>query len=340
MNALGVKIISCNIQNVRDENNLINDLGRDNMAQIQKNAQIAAAQAARDVAIVQAETKKESNDANIHAETEIAIKQNELEIKKAELKKASDIKRAEADAAYQIQQEEQRKTIEETSTNADIAKRDREIELRAKEAQVKERELEANIKKQADAEKYRIEQVSQAELFKRQKEAEAKKYEALQQAEAEKCKAEAQKYAKEQEAEGIAAVGRAEAEAIKAKGLAEAEALEKKAEAMKKYGQAAILEMIVNKLPDMAEAIAKPLESIDKVTIIDGGGNGTGVDSMGGYVPSILAKTMESIKEVTGIDINEIVKADTYEGKTTRNINLTGLDDVDGKVANVNKTNE
>lgn len=339
MNALGVKIISCNIQNVRDENNLINDLGRDNMAQIQKNAQIAAAQAARDVAIVQAETKKESNDANIQAETEIAIKQNELEIKKAELKKASDIKRAEADAAYQIQQEEQRKTIEETSTNADIAKRDREIELRAKEAQVKERELEANIKKQADAEKYRIEQVSQAELFKRQKEAEAKKYEALQQAEAEKCKAEAEKYAKEQEAAGIAAVGKAEAEAIKAKGLAEAEALEKKAEAMKKYGQAAILEMIVNKLPDMAGAIAKPLESIDKVTIIDGGGNGSGVESMGGYVPSILAKTMESIKEVTGIDINEIVKADTYEGKTTRNINLTGLDDVDGRDVNVYTTN-
>ena len=150
----------------------------------------------------------------------------------------------------------------------------------------------------------------------------------MQRAEAEKVKAEALKYAKEQEAAGIAAIGKAEAEAIREKGIAEAEALEKKADAMAKYGRAAILEMIVNKLPEMAGAIAKPLESIDKVTIIDGGGagNSSGVDSMGGYVPSILAKTIESIKETTGIDINEIVKADTYDAKVNKNLNVTGIE--------------
>lgn len=330
MNALGVKIISCNIQRVIDENELINALGQDNMSKIQKEASIAKAEAERDVAIAQAEAKKLANDAEVNAKTEIAIKQNELSIKESELQKISDTKKAEAAAAYRIQEEEQRKILEITATNADIAKQEREVELKAKEAEVKEQELAASIKKQAEAEKYRIEQNAQAELFKRQKEAEAKKYEETQKAEAEKVKAEALKYTKEQEAAGIAAIGRAEAEAIREKGIAEAEALEKKADAMAKYGRAAILEMVVNKLPEMAGAIAKPLESIDKVTIIDGGGtSGSGVESMGGYVPAVLAKTIESVKETTGIDINEIIKADTYDAKVTKNLNVTGIDGQD-----------
>ena len=330
MNALGVKIISCNIQRVIDENELINALGQDNMSKIQKEASIAKAEAERDIAIAQAEAKKLANDAEVNSKTEIAIKQNELSIKEAELQKLSDTKKAEAAAAYKIQEEEQRKILEITATNADIAKQEREVELKAKQAEVKEQELAASIKKQAEAEKYRIEQNAQAELFKRQKEAEAKKYEETQKAEAEKIRAEALKYMKEQEAAGIAAIGKAEAEAIREKGIAEAEALEKKADAMTKYGKAAILEMVVNKLPEMATAIAKPLESIDKVTIIDGGGkNGSGVEAMGGYVPAVLAKTIESIKETTGIDINELIKADTYDAKVNKNINVTGIDGQD-----------
>lgn len=326
MNNLGIEIISCNIQTIEDEKGLIVALGQDNMSQIQKDASVAKAQADRDVAIARAEAAKAANDAEIASQTEIAIKQNELKIKQAELKKQADIKEAEADAAYKIQEQEQRKSIEIANTNADIAKQEREVELKQKEAEVKEQELTATIRKQAEADRYRVQQQSDADLYKRQKEAEAKKYEESQSAEAAKIRAEAAKYSKEQEAAGIAAVGKAEAEAIQAKGVAEAEALEKKAEAMKKYGQAAILEMVVDKLPEMAQAIAKPLESIDKVTIIDGGNNSSGVSNMGGYVPSVLAKTMESVKEATGIDIGEIMKANTYDAKVTRNLNLTGLD--------------
>ena len=136
-------------------------------------------------------------------------------------------------------------------------------------------------------------------------------------------------YARQQEAEGIRAVGEAEARAIEAKGVAEAEALEKKAEAMKKYGQAAMMEMIVKALPEMAMAIAKPMESIDKITIIDGGSQGgqNGVTDMGSYVPNVLAKTIESVKEVTGLDIVEVMKAGTYDAKVNRNINITGLNE-------------
>ncbi len=325
MSALGIKIISCNIQRIEDERGLITALGQDNMSQIQKEASIAKALADRDVAIAEADAKREANDAEVKSDTEIAIKRNELIIKQAELKKESDTKKAESDAAYSIMQQEQRKTIEITTSNANIAKQEREIELKEKEALVKEKELDATIKRQADAEKYRVQQESDASLYRRQKEAEAKKYEETQEAEARKIQAEAAKYTKEQEAEGIAALGKAEAEAIQAKGVAEAEALERKAEAMKKYGQAAMMEMIVKALPEMAKEIAEPLKAIDKITIIDGGNGNSGVEQMGGYVPSVLAKTMESVKEATGIDIGEIMKANTYDAKVNRNLNVTGI---------------
>ncbi|MFV0242432.1 MAG: flotillin family protein [Lacrimispora sphenoides] len=327
MKKLGIEIVSCNIQNISDENGLIKDLGADNTARIKKDASIAKAQAERDIAIAQAEADKASNDARVLAQTEIAQKNNELEIRKAELKKESDSKRAEADAAYEIQNQEQQKTVQTATVNAQIAKTEREAELKNKEVAVMQQTLEAEINKKADAERYAVEQKASADLSRRQREAEAKKYEQEKEAEARKAQAEAEKFAMLQEAEGIKAKGEAEAAAIQAKGLAEAEAMEKKADAMKKYGQAAMMEMIVQALPEMAKAIAEPLAAIDKVTIIDSGNGDTGVTSMGSYVPAVLAKTIESVKETTGLDITEIMKANTYDAKVTRNVNITGIPD-------------
>ena len=360
MNALGVEIISCNIQKIEDEKGLIVALGQDNMSQIQKDASIAKAQAERDVAIAEAEAKRMANEAQVAAQTEIASRQNELRIREAELKKASDLKQAEADAAYEIQQQEQRKTIEVATANANIARQEREIELKRKDVEVTEQTLEAEIKKKAEAEKFARQQKAEAELFERQRKAEAEKFEREKaaeirrihaeaekferekaaeirrihaeaekferekEAEAQRVQAEAEKYARMQEAEGIKAVGEAEAAAIEARGIAEAEALEKKAEAMRKYGQAAMMEMIVKALPEMAASIAKPLESIDKVTIIDGGHGASGVDTMGGFVPSVLARTIETMKEVTGLDLVDIMKAETYDAKVNRNVTVQG----------------
>lgn len=308
MRNLGIEIISCNIQNVEDESDLIQNMGMDNTAKIRKDAAIAKAEADRDVEIKKAQADKEANEARVKADLEIAQKQNELDIRKSELKKAADTKAAEADAAFEIQKQEQRKVIEVTSTDADIAKRQREIELRRQEIEVTEKALEAEIKKKAEAEKYRVQQ-----------EADAKKY-------AQQQEADAKKYAQEQEAKAIQAKGEAEAAAIKARGIAEAEAIDKKAEAMKKYGEAAIVEMIVNMLPEFAKNVAEPISSIDKVTVI--GGNTSGVTDMAENVPIVMAKVIESVKEATGIDIKEIVKADTFEGKTTKNINLTGVNNI------------
>ncbi|MGN0161305.1 MAG: flotillin family protein [Lachnospiraceae bacterium] len=325
--AMGLDIVSFNVQNFVDGNGVIENLGVDNIVKIQKNAAISRAESEKEIAKAQAQAKKEANDAQINAQTEIAIKENELEIKRAELKKEADVKKAEADAAYKIQEEEQRKTVEVTTANANIAKQEKEILLKQKEAEVMEQALDAEIKKKAEAQKFARQQQSDAELYERQRKAEAEKFEREKEAEAMKATAEAQKYAKEQEAEGIRMVGEAEAKAIEAKGIAEAEAMEKKAEAMKKYGQAAMMEMIVQALPEMARAIAEPLQSIDKVTIIDGGNSSNGVSSMGDYVPTVLAKTIESVKEITGLDITEIMKANTYDAKVNRNINISGLSD-------------
>ncbi len=327
--AMGLDIISFNVQNFVDGNEVIENLGIDNIVKIKKAAAIARAESERDIKVAQAEADKQSNDAAVAAQTEIAKKQNELAIKKSELQMDADTKKAMADAAYQIQQEEQRKTIEVTTANANIARQEREIELKQKEVAVKEQALEAEIKKKAEADKYAAQQKADADLYERQKEAEAKKFEAEREAEARKAQAEADRYAKEQEAEGIRAVGEAEATAISAKGLAEAEAMEKKAEAYAKYNKAAVAEMLIKVLPDIAAKIAEPLSAIDKVTIIGGdGGSGNGVEQVASNVPVVMAKVFESMKEATGIDLAQIVNADSYDAKVNRNINVTGVDSV------------
>lgn len=337
--AMGLDIISFNVQNFVDGNEVIENLGIDNIVKIKKTAAIARAESERDIKVAQAAADKESNDAAVAAQTEIAKKQNELAIKRSELQQESDTKKAMADAAYEIQKEEQRKTIEVTTANADIARQEREIELKQKQVAVKEKALEAEVKKQAEADRYAAQQKADAALYQRQKEAEAKQFEiqhaaeakqfeAEREAQARKAQAEADRFSKEQEAEGIRAVGEAEATAIQAKGIAEAEAMERKAEAYAKYNKAAVAEMMIKVLPDIAAKIAEPLGQIDKITIIGGDGAGNGVDQVAGNVPAVMAKLFESMKEATGIDLAEIVKADTYDAKVNRNVNVTGLDDV------------
>lgn len=326
--AMGLDIISFNVQNFVDGNEVIENLGIDNIVKIKKAAAIARAESERDIKVAQASADKESNDAAVAAETEIAKKQNELAIKKSELQMDADTKKAMADAAYEIQKEEQRKTIEITTANANIAKQEREIELKQKEVSVKEQALEAEIKKQAEADRYAAQQKADAALYQRQKEAEARQFEAQREAEAQKAKAEADRFARQQEAEGIRAVGEAEAAAIAAKGLAEAEAMEKKAEAYAKYNKAAVAEMMIKVLPDIAAKVAEPLGQIDKITIIGGGEGSNGVDQVAGNVPVVMAKVFESMKEATGIDLADIINAESYDAKVNKNINVSGLEDV------------
>lgn len=313
---MGLSIVSFNVQNFTDSQGVIENLGVDNVAQISKNAAIAKANAEKEMAVARAKAEKEANDAKIAAAAEIAKKENELAIQKAELKKQSDIKKAEADAAYHIQEQEQRKTIETTTADANLAKMEKEIELKERSVAIKERMLEAEIKKQAEAEKYARQQEadadlyetqrqSEAELFERMKKAEAEKYEAEQQAEATKAASEAQRVAMENEAAGIRAKGEAEAAAIQAKAVAEAEGILKKAEAMQQYGEAATMDMQLQvlqtyfeQLPSIAEAIAKPMSQIDSITMY-GEGN---TAKLTGDITATLKQITDGVKDATGID--------------------------------------
>lgn len=300
---MGLEMISFNVQSFSDQNNVIEDLGIDNVSQIKKGAAVAKAQAERDITIAQAKAAKEANDAKVQSEMEIAEKQTTLAIRQAELKQQSDVKKAEADAAYSIQEQQQRKTIEVASANANIAKAEREAELKSREVDVMKQTLDAEIRAKADAERYREEQQAQAELFKRQKDAEARRYEKEQEAAAEMKSAEAQKYAREQEAAGIAAVGKAEAEAIRAKALAEAEGIDKKAEAMKKYGEAAVVEMIMAALPEIAKNVAEPLSKVDKITMY---GEGNSAKLLADIVNGTTQVT-EGISAGMGIDLKSLL---------------------------------
>jgi len=318
MAKLGIEIISCNIQNVTDENGLIKDLGADNTSRIKKDASIAKANADKEVAVAQAEASKEANDARVLAETEIAQKNTDLEIKKAELKKMSETKRAEAEAAFEIQNQIQQKSIKAETVNAEIAQTEREAELKEKQVLVRQQELAATVEREADAKKYAAEKEAEAKLIQTQKEAEAVLYKQQKEAEAIKAKGEA-------EAAAISAKGKAEADAIAAKGLAEAEAMDKKAEAYKKYNGAAMVEMFINIMPQMAAEIAKPLSTIDKVNIYSGGNNEGGISNISGNMPLIMQQVIDTMTEATGVDMKEIIKAGTYDAKVNKNINVNGL---------------
>lgn len=299
LGAMGLDIVSFNVQNFVDDSCVIENLGVDNIVKIQKDAAISRAEAEKEIAKAKAIAKKEANDAEVNSETEIAVRQNELAIKKAELKQES------ADAAYRIQEEEQRKTIEITTANANLAKQEKEIELKERNVKITERQLEADIKKKAEAEKFARQQKAEAELYERQKEAEARKYEMEQEAEALKAKSEAEKYAREQEAEGIRAKGLAEAEAIRAKAIAEAEGIEKKALAQAKMTDASIKEMYFNVLPEVIKNAATPLANVDSIVMYGDGNSSRLVQD----IMTTVSQITEGLKGATGVDIKDVLSA-------------------------------
>ena len=309
MEKLGIELVNFNIQNFRDNAGTIENMGIDNVEQIRKNAQIAKANAQRDIAIASAHAQEEANAVKVEADKKIAEQNAALSVQQAEMQIRADTKKAEADAAYSIQQENQRKTIEVTRTNADIARREKEAELAEKEVAIRERKLDAEVRKAADAKKYQAEREAEADLIRRQRDADAKKYEAIQEAEARKAAAEAARFAMEQEAEGI-----------RAKGLAEAEAIEKKAEAQRKLGEASILEMYLAALPDVVKNAAAPLAQTDKIVMYGDGNSSRLVKD----VMQSSSQIIEGMKEATGIDLAAIIsgfaaaKTASPDGKETK----------------------
>ena len=287
----GLELITFNVQNFSDDNDVITNLGIDNVAQISKNAAIAKSNAEREIEVAKAENAKQANDAKVKAAEDIATRNNDLAIKQAQLQQEADTRKAQAAAATGIEEENQRKIKEVAATNANIAKAEREAELKQKQIQLKEYELDALVRKQAEADKFAAEKQAEADLIRRQKEAEARAYEAIKSAEAKKAQADADRYAAEQQAAGIQAVGAAEAAAIEAK-----------AEAQKKMGEASIIEMYFKALPDVVASAAAPLAKVDKI-VQYGDGNSTKL------VKDVMTSANQIMEDMadSGIDIKDML---------------------------------
>ena len=312
MEKLGIEVVNFNIQNFRDAAGTIENMGIDNVEQIRKNAQIAKANAQRDIAIATAEAQQQANAVRADAEKKIAVQNAELAMQQSEMLVRSDTKKAEADAAYAIQQETQRKTIEITKADADIARKEKEAVIADREIALQEKKLDAEIRKQADAKKYQAEKEAEAQLIKRQREADAKKYEMAQQAEALRIEAEAHKFQVEQQAAARRAEAEAmryfmeqEAEGIRVKGIAEAEAIERKAEAQKRMGEASVLEMYLTALPEVVKNAAAPLSQTEKIVMYGDGNSSKLVRD----VMLSASQVLEGIKESTGLDLKDLISA-------------------------------
>ena len=298
---MGLEIVAFNVQGLIDNNGVIENLGIDNTEQIRKEAAKAKAKAQQEIAQQQAESDKLANDARVAADLEIAQQQNDLAKKKAALEAEAQTEKAKADAAYEIQQQIQRKEIERETAEANIVKQEKEAQVREREVKVREQQLAADIKAQADAEAYAAEKQAQAERMQRQQRADAELYEIQKDAEARKAQSEAEKFAQLQEAEAIEAKGKAEAEAIRLKLEAEADGLDKKADAMAKFQNAAVTEMIVKVLPEIATAVASPLANVDSITMY-GEGNG-------GKMVGDIMTTMNQVTQGMGLDVKELISA-------------------------------
>lgn len=298
---MGLQIIAFTVQSFTDNSDAIKNLGIDNITTIQKDAANAKAKAEREMAEVRAEQQKAANDAQVASEMQIAQKQNELAIRKADLKKQADIQQAQADAAYDIERENQRKEIERSTAEANIVKQTKEAEVKEREVAVREQELNATVRKQAEADKYATQQQAEAQLVQRQRQADAELYEAQKDAEKQKAQADAARYAAEQEAAGVQAKGEAEAAAISARLTAEADGLDKKAQAMQKYGQAAIVQMLVEALPEIAKNVAAPLANVDSITMYGDNNNSAMVGD--------VMTTMSKVSEGMGLDIPQLIQA-------------------------------
>lgn len=294
---MGLKIISFTIREIADKNGYLESLGKAQIARVQRDAVIGQAEAKRDADIKSAEAMQAGQTAKFLAETKVAEANRDKEMKVADYQASINERKAEADLSYDKKKFVIQQEVSKEQLQVEIVKKQKEIELQEQESLRKEKELEATVKRPAEAEKFRTEIQAEADRVRKSKEAEGQSY---------AIKAEG--LAK---AEAIKAAGLAEAEIIQAKGEAEAAALAKKAEAYKQFNDAAMAQMVIEKLPEIAAAIAQPLSKTEKIVMI----GDSGASKITKDITSIMAQLPETVKGLTGVDITNILKNYAGEGK-------------------------
>lgn len=306
---MGLQIVSFTIKDVRDKHGYLDALGKPRIAAVKRDAEIAEAEAVRDSRIKKALADEEGQKAELLRDTNVAEANKEKELKVAAFRREQDVAKAEADQAYHIQEAKSKQLAVEEQMRVELVRKEREIDIEEKEISRREKQYDAEVKKKADADRYSVEQAAEAAKARSIREAEALQY---------RIEAEAKAHAEQKRLDGLAiaeaerAKGTAEAEVIRLRGLAEAEAKEKLAEAFAKFGEAAVLDIIVKMLPELAGKVAAPISSIDKLTVVDTG-HGEGAARVSNYVTSLMATAPQMLKDVSGIDVEGLIKGLTQK---------------------------
>ncbi len=305
MNKMGLEVISFTIKEVRDKNEYIANMGRPDIARIQRDADVAAAEAERDTAIRRAQAlreaaiaKAQADQERVLAETLSMAKQAEatrdLEIKKAEYNEIVKRQQAQADKAYEIQTSVMQQTLIAEQVKVHQIEKEHEIKVQDAEIERRERELIATVLKPAEIERRRIEAMASAERQRLITEAEGR-------------------------ANAIRAQGEAEAEIVFKRGEAEARAMNVKAEAYQEYNQAAVVDKLITNMPEIVKALASPLQNVDKITIVSTGGDAAGMNKITGDITKMAAQIPALFETLSGMQMSELFsKVKTIRDVKTR----------------------
>jgi flotillin len=308
MSKMGLEVVSFTIKEIRDDNEYILNMGKPDIAAIKRAAEIASAEAGRDISIRRAQAERDSRIAAAQAEQEKVIAETasqakqaeafrDLEIKKAEYQATVKAQQAQADKAYEIQTNIEQQRVIAEQVKIEEVKKQGEVAVQEAEIQRREKELIATVLRAAEIERKRIETLAEAErqrqVLQATGEAEAARLEGQAQAEVTKVR------------------GLAEAEIIQAKGQAEANAMTVKAGAYQAYNQAAILDKLLTGMPDVIRAMAEPLTKVDKITVVstgDGGGNGVGLNRVTSDMTAMLAQVPALVESLTGVNVGDMMR--------------------------------
>jgi flotillin len=303
---MGLGIVSFTIRDIRDTQGYLEALGKPRIAQVKRDAQIAQAEADRDAMIKSSQATQAGQEAKFAADTKIAESQRDYQVNVAAYQASVNQRKAEADLAYDLQKYKTGQLVKAEEVQVNIIEKQKQIELQQQETLRKQRELEANVQKPADAERYKVETLANARKF--QLEAEAAGAAAATKATG-SANADVTRVTGLAEAEAQKARGLAEAAVIEAQGRATAEAMQKKAEAFKFYNEAAVIEMIIRILPEMAGKISEPLSKTEKMVIINSGnGVGGGASKVTGDIAQIMSQLPPVLESLTGVRLEKLLE--------------------------------
>ncbi len=303
---MGLSIVSFTIREIRDTQGYLDALGKPRIAQVKRDAVIAQAEADRDSAIRSAQASQAGQEAKFAADSKIAEAKRDFEMNLAAYQASVNQKKAESELAYDLQRFKTGQLVKAEEIQVNIIEKQKQIELQEQEIRRKQRELEAQVQKPADAERYRVETIAAARKFQLETEAagSASATKATGFAAADVVKATGTA-----EADANRARGLAEAAIIEAQGLATAEAMRKKAESFKEYNQAAIIQLIVEALPEIAGRISEPLSKTEKMVIISAGsGPGGGASKLTSDVTTILSQLPPVLEALTGVKFEKLLE--------------------------------